>query len=83
VENGAPVALILRQNRDEGNYSEMTESTVDSHITTAVERATDPPSQNPNELLAVWRVVTEVDLTSGTYPISRVRWRRVHLPSDN
>lgn len=61
----------------------MTKSTVDSHIATAVERATEPPSTNPNEQLAVWRVVTEVDLTSGAYPVSRVRWRRVHVPFDN
>ena len=61
----------------------MTESTVDSRLTTAVERAADTPSRNPNEKLAVWRVVTEVDLTSGAYPISRVRWRRVHPQTDN
>ena len=61
----------------------MTKSDADSPIATSVERASQPSSQNPNEKLAVWRVVTEVDLTSGAYPISRVRWRRVHPPSDN
>ena len=61
----------------------MTKSTVDSRIAIAVERATDPPSSNPNERLAVWRVVTEVDLTSGAYPVSRVRWRRVHIDANN
>jgi len=59
----------------------MTESTVDSHITATIEREADASSGNPNEKLAVWRVVTEVDLTSGSYPVSRVRWRRVHLPT--
>lgn len=59
----------------------MTESIVDSHHANVVERGTQPPTGEGSEKLAVWRVVTEVDLTSGSYPVSRVRWRRVHTHS--
>lgn len=31
--------------------------------------------RTPNDHGAEWTVVTEVDLISGSFPISRVRWR--------
>ena len=61
----------------------MTDSNVDSQVALAVERSPEPAPANPNEKLAVWRVVTQIDLSSGAYPISRIRWRRVHVPNGN
>ena len=77
------MALFLRRLEVEGSCSEMTESNADSPVLATVEREPSSPSPKANEKLAVWRVVTQVDLTSGAYPISRVRWRRVSVHSDN